>query len=565
MRKLIIYNKNIPFQDSYNKKDLFEFNYNQNESLDEYIHNKVIEKIDFKDLDVIYIKDNLSSNYLELHGIILAYHIRLSKELKEKRFIPIVILSDTTRDILNKIDPIARILFTKNIYLIPNTTEAIKKFQKRKLETLKENEFNSHFLDLITVAPPENSTSHSIANEWAIKRWATLLSLNSSATEKNKAKISSMLYVKYLEYKLDLIEPTVPKEKDSKSLLNGKLLFIDDKGKDGWNDIVEKYLDLHYEGMEFKGFEESNFLDVPTIQREIKTTIEEYEPNIILLDLRLLKEDANKDEIEDITGIKILKAIKELNPSIQIIMFSASNDSSILDNIRDEGVLGYVKKDAPNDKYKSSNGGFEKLGKLIERGIKRKYLGEIYQIQKEITASSIIFENILTIKNREIENKKLRFKKKLTLTKNEEKINELEKSIEMVFEILNSNMAKNLIYAMLSIFKSIEYINNLFTYETSYPFNTHWIDSKKEACTGTSPKNKILKILEEKLSIVDMNNNIDEITCFRNYNSHASEIKYKCEKYLLRDKNEIRELNGNDIIKWFKLLQIIISKIDKIP
>jgi len=551
---LLVHNDNVANIETYQKQIRFTTIQNILDELKEIL------------FDTIFIKDSLGDNYLELQGIELAYHIRLSKELEEKRFVPIVILSDINSHTLNKFNPIARILFTKNIYLIPNTTKAITEFTLPKsFNELTEKSYKDKFLDLITVAPPENSTSHSIANEWAIKRWATLLSLNSSATEKNKAKISSMLYVKYLEYKLDLIEPTVPKEKDSKSLLNGKLLFIDDKGKDGWNDIVEKYLDLHYEGMEFRGFEDSDFLDITTIQNKIKDTIEEYEPNIILLDLRLLKEDANKDEIEDITGIKILKAIKELNPSIQIIMFSASNDSSILDNIRDEGVLGYVKKDAPNDKYKSSNAGFEKLGKLIERGIKRKYLGEIYQIQKEITASSIIFENILTIKNREIENKKLRFKKKLTLTKNEEKINELEKSIEMVFEILNSNMAKNLIYAMLSIFKSIEYINNLFTYETSYPFNTHWIDSKKEACTGTSPKNKILKILEEKLSIVDMNNNIDEITCFRNYNSHASEIKYKCEKYLLRDKNEIRELNGNDIIKWFKLLQIIISKIDKIP
>ncbi len=522
------------------------------DNIDKYISTVIIPQLLLKhDFSTLYIKDTLSSNYLELHGIILAYHIRLSKELKEKRFIPIVILSDTTRDILNKIDPIARILFTKNIYLIPNTTEAIKKFQKRKLETLKENEFNSHFLDLITVAPPENSTSHSIANEWAIERWATLLNLNSSAIENNRDKISSMLYVKYLRYKFNLESSSV--SNITKKHLKGKLLFIDDKGKDGWNDIVSQYLDLHYEGMEFRGFEDSDFLDITTIQNKIKDTIEEYEPNIILLDLRLLKEETT-DKVNNISGIKILDFIKKEYPSIQIIMFTASSDSLILDSIRDKGVLGYVKKDAPTKRYTTSKTSFKRLDALIKEGMKKEYLQKIYKIQKMII--------------------ELEF-----FNKKEDEISELHQTVKMVFEILNSNMPNNLTYAMFAIFKCLEIITSLYIEEKwkkaywknngellSY-FDLYNNDSltfsTEEKCFNNTLENKIRIIVWELLEMKEENthNEIKKIVCMRNSSIHPKkelDERNKCYQY----KNE--SVNVENIIDWFELIQAILLKIDKI-
>ena len=212
---LLIHNDNIANIENYQKQIRFT---NIQNVLDE------LKEILF---DTIFIKDSLSDNYLELQGVELAYHIRLSQELRAKHLSPIVILSDIDSYTLNKLNPIARILFTKNIYLISNTTEAIQKFQTRTLKPLKESEFNTHFLDLITVAPPENSTSHSIANEWAIERWANLLNLDTPAIRENRDKISSMLYVKHLRYKYNLENSSTLNIK--KKSLKGKLLFIDDR------------------------------------------------------------------------------------------------------------------------------------------------------------------------------------------------------------------------------------------------------------------------------------------------------------------------------------------------
>ncbi len=502
------------------------------DNIDKYISTVIIPQLLLKhDFSTLYIKDTLSSNYLELHGIILAYHIRLSKELKEKRFVPIVILSDTTRDILNKIDPIARILFTKNIYLIPNTTEAIKKFQTKDFKPLEESEFNSHFLDLITVAPPENSTSHSIANEWAIERWAYLLGIENNKTiEKNRKKMSSMLYFKYLKQKyiLDESEGIIEENKN----LTGTLLFIDDKGLNGWNRIVKTYMTKSYPNITFELLR-NKYKEFDSIKKSLEVYIEKNAPNIILLDLRLLKEDANKDEIEDITGIKILKAIKELNPSIQVIMFSASNDSSILDNIRDEGILGYVKKDAPDDKYKSFNDGFEKLGVLIERGIERKYLMDVYQIQKEMEEFDF-------------------------LKLDDEKINEIKQVIKIVFKVLNSNMPDNYIFAIQSIYKCIETICTYYILEKKEDKDEPHGPKKYVACWrndnsnsnigNTSTWNKLSKI-KERFDIKYEDNLFYNLKDIRNKSIHPA--------YILDNTN----IKTKDIIKWFELVKNIVDKL----
>ena len=124
-KSILIYNKNISKKvlEEFKSNQLIGFDYHQDEykNLDEYISKKIIKKLINKEVDIIFIKDNLSDNYLELYGLIVAYHIRLSQELDNKRYLPIVILSDLDGYTLNKLEPIAKILFTKNIFLDSNS------------------------------------------------------------------------------------------------------------------------------------------------------------------------------------------------------------------------------------------------------------------------------------------------------------------------------------------------------------------------------------------------------------------------------------------------------------
>ena len=81
MNNIVIHNNNI---------DLFLFEndipFDSTDNIDKYISEKIIPELLGNDFDRIFIKDNLSLNYLELVGLRVAYHIRLSQELGEKRF-----------------------------------------------------------------------------------------------------------------------------------------------------------------------------------------------------------------------------------------------------------------------------------------------------------------------------------------------------------------------------------------------------------------------------------------------------------------------------------------------
>ena len=88
-----------------------DIKFNSDDNIDKYISSNIIkEELQKKEFNTIFIKDNLSSNYLELYGLRVAYHIRLSNELGNKRFVPIVIISDFDESTLNRFSKEANIL-----------------------------------------------------------------------------------------------------------------------------------------------------------------------------------------------------------------------------------------------------------------------------------------------------------------------------------------------------------------------------------------------------------------------------------------------------------------------
>ena len=224
------------------------FNYNNSnyKKIDEYISKEILTILKEKTIDKIFIKDNLSANYLELYGLRVAYHIRLSIELNEKRFVPIIILSDLDGCILNRLEPMAKIIFTKNVFLESNTKATIEKYNSKTIDTLIEKNFLDNFLNLIEIQPPENSSSHNIANQWAIDRWAEFLKVDTPAIQKNKATIENMLYFKYLisKYLISKTDNQQIWKTPNDKIINGKILYIDDESINGWEDIFKSYFSL---------------------------------------------------------------------------------------------------------------------------------------------------------------------------------------------------------------------------------------------------------------------------------------------------------------------------------
>ncbi len=449
-KALLIHNNNI-----------FDINYFQNRirftpsenDIDEDISNQIISEIIHNDLDVIYIKDNLSKNYLELLGLRVAYHIRLSESLGEKRLIPIVIISDFSAEILSGMEKLAGILFTKNIYIVKNNKESLEQSTQLNLENVTWDEYNNNFLNRITIdAPKDYLTHHDISNEWSIYNWAKVLDVSSSAIETNKAKIENMLYFKFLQA-LNAKQQYDNTNIDQLQSI-GKILYIDDEWNKGWSDILkhicnkDNFMTFEYD------FKDANKFNVII---SAKNVIAEYDPDVVILDLRLTKSDHEQTHFEEFTGMRLLDAIHEVNQGIQVIMLTATSKSMILERLYQHKILGYVKKEHPQDFSINTYENINKFINLMNNGMERKYLKQIHNIKIEII-------NLLDLNLEKGFDQKLAIFEQYNIDQKKyfPQAIVIYKEIFYVFEILDTNHISKFIYAMVSIVSIIESLLKIF-------------------------------------------------------------------------------------------------------
>jgi len=227
--------------------------------------------------------------------------------------------------------------------------------------------------------------------------------------------------------------------------------------------------------------------------------------------------------INKISGIQILKYLKDksiFNQGIQIIIFSASSDSFILDEVHTKGVLGYIKKDSPINKYTPSKNALKKMKQLIsgkDKALGNKYLKEVWTIQNSILKLSLFDED-------------------------DEYFHKIKFEIDTIFEILNSNIENKIKFTLITIFKVLEILTDKYF--------------KGDSKIGAYKK--ITSIIRTFKIDID-NGKISQLVCTRNFLVHSGEIRKDCKE---KDK-VIKKPNQENIIIWFKMLQTILEAIDK--
>lgn len=517
--KIIIHNDNI-------NTEIFDYEIKAdiNENIDKSLSEIVEELENLKDIETIYIKDNLSNNYLEFLGIRLAYHIRFSKKLKN---IFLVIISELSYFVLNKLNYLSKIVITENTFLI-KSSEIIN-------FSIPHINFDfKHFLENIEIYPPKDYLSHhSITNEWAIDIWSRILNIETELIKKNKEKLEYMLYYKYLKAKFEKdFNVNLPKNYKTKEFY-GKILLIDDKKE--WGEVIKNYLDKFFPKVEFDflgGFNRD--ISINKIEKLVENKIKEFDPDTIILDLRLLEKESEK--IKEISGYKITKLIKKLNPSIQIILFTASKDSLILNAFFNQ-IIGYIQKDSPFEKYQIKSS-FENFNEIIMRALKRKYLKKIWQITKNI--------------------KKLKFKNYFFAK-------EVKNNADLVFEILNSNMKDSFIYAVYQMIRILESISKeLIYFDNQEKCCKFKIDNEilfhREENKPLQKNSLRLKIYEtlQKLEIYDEEKKelICEFIEFRNRKIHGgTNQKSYCQK-------KIEKITHKILINFYEICFLILKRME---
>lgn len=508
--------------------------------IDSYISDFIDKQINIRDFDILIIKDNLSSNYLDFYGLLLAYHIRLTEILKEKRYVPIVIISDINTLIMNKLSDYGRILFTQDVYISKNEIDSIKHVIDiaYKYKKLNKDNFLENFLLKIEVKKTlDYLSNHAISNEWSVYRWSKILKVSTDDILEVEKKISFMLYFKYLKNLYLFQEKTSSLSFSYTINKSGKVLYIDDEWDKGWNDVLENFFkfspDITYSCVKEKFKDKTSERIVSLVRQKII----DNQPDIVILDLRLSDEDFQKN-VEMLSGMKLLKEIKDnINKGIQVIIFTASQNSLILEELFKYGITGYIKKEHPENYTLRTIDNIKKLKKLVHDALDRRYLREIFDITTRIKTSSNSEINII---------------------------------ISSIFDLLDHNISNKYYYTMLSVFKCLEILKDEYIRDFKFKDdnseidffeldeNSNFVPTKniKNQSFYESTCNSLHNILYHKLDLKDKSSHvfICEISRTRNNFIHPENGKgnYNCSL--------LSNLTSNQILIWVKMLEIILNK-----
>lgn len=330
-----------------------------NKVSDEDLDNYVKEWFTESKYEALYIPLCFGKILSDYNGLRLAIHIRCTKSKNQNK--PIYIYSPVPTSYLVQ-SKYFDILKTKGVKLISMRPEKIIA-SLGSLQPLTENDIK-HEMEKIHLPVPQNyEDSHSIANEWAIYRWAVATESEDSAIENVAKTIKSNLYFKHLTtiYPPSEIKPIKEdrlKFRDQLSCISDGLLeqkdinilYIDDEADKGWYEIMANIIHdkNNIRGFDYLG-EELKALSRQEIVDHVVNRVKEDSFDIIILDFRLHKNDYDSQNFEDITSVQILKKIKELNAGIQVIIFSATNKVWNLLALQRYGADGFIIKEGPEN------------------------------------------------------------------------------------------------------------------------------------------------------------------------------------------------------------------------
>lgn len=350
---------------------------------DEYLDEVVKEWFMEDEYQNVFIPLCFGSTLSDYNGLRLASHIRCTATPNRYKNIFIYGFVHLSKLLDNKYFDILK---TKNVHLIDYSVKAFENALTLNSVQLSPGDFKTEVKKLKLDPPRDN---HKISNEWAIYRWAETIEAVDDDIEKVIKEVDSKLYFKYLQTIYPISATSLIDESQLRVTYNGspKVLFIDDDAENGWYEIL---CDIIYEknkisnfvhiGRELDGLTRSEIIDF------CNEKVGNDDIDIVILDYRLHPDDLYEQKISDITGLKLLKKIKEINPGVQVIVFSATNKIWNLQEIQNAGADGFVLKESPENSIDSkfTQQSIIHFKNAFSNSLKRFFLKELFTLTTEI-------------------------------------------------------------------------------------------------------------------------------------------------------------------------------------
>ena len=281
----------------------------------------------------------------DFNGLRLATHIRC--EETQNQLSNIFLYGFVDMEYLYE-DEYFNILKTKNVRLIKYSKSAIQEARNLNLESFGINELPKQISKLKLEHPKNYDDSHSVINERAIYRWTYSIGIEKNdELQKVFENVKTNLYFKYLR----TIEPNseitiIPKHQlEINSHRDARVLLIDDESSKGWGEIFAHLLDdINDLWSDSIGHDFHSLSREEIIEKSLQK-IKSENIDLVILDFRLNRRNAETTPQLKATSLQLLKEIKKLNKGIQVIIFSATNKVWNLQDLQGGGADGFVFKD----------------------------------------------------------------------------------------------------------------------------------------------------------------------------------------------------------------------------
>lgn len=374
---------------------------------DTFVSNLISKEISkYNECDCIILPYSLDrDHYSGLLGIVVAIHLRLTPEWGFSRK-PIIFIGPDPIEQVAKLSEYGEFLFTPWVFYSSLQTsdelDSLLCVIENKVGKNSEMPDDAYatFLKKMKITPPAMyGTRHSIANSWCRYHWFKMVGIEDKIPPNDRV-LSNMLYFKYMKRVGTYRAQQVEEEKYAIAPINNenaKILLVDDEA-DKWNPFFKKILnktdDEHFVsiGGEFNKYPiKDNLIDY------VVGRVEDLNPDVVLLDLRLHEDDFEKIDKKILSGNIILNRIKNnINKGIQVIAFSASNK---IWNYIPLSYDGIVIKESPEkgaiENYTEKC--IDALISSIDRGIARgHWLKKVYVCIAKISdliSQSLLFQD----------------------------------------------------------------------------------------------------------------------------------------------------------------------------
>lgn len=410
MKSLLLHNNNLPAKliASFGSKTPFypsrAEQFDPQYDLDRFIDARLKDVLAGQSFDSIFISLSLNNDdYLQLTGLLVALHIRLTPKLQHQK-VPIVLIGPESHYEISRLSSLDDVIYTPGVFLLndqsPEGKEQMERFIQEKKMALADEELKI-FLDRILISPPSKYGSHhSLANEWGVMRMSEVFSDTLPAAlgddlHKIDQDLGTSLYFKFLEEKFkrkrvktsDKIPATLP------AVTGKKVVYIDDEHGKGWGNLLkflfEKSGAASFE--KFEGFKKG--LDRDALLIKIRAYLDGSRPevndaDIYIIDLRLCDQDFDRNS-GDPTGLQVLDHLIGKNNGNQVVIFTASNKIWNMKDAYNRRACAYSIKESPELNYNFSQTKklFSDFQKSIRLASEKSYLKDFWAVMEKIKKS----------------------------------------------------------------------------------------------------------------------------------------------------------------------------------